>query len=170
MVKLVFLCRRRPDVSHERYAAMLLDDHVPLALRHHPAMRRYVVHIVDEASPGAPPLDSIGVLWFDSLDDYRARLYDSPEGERIIGRDVARFLGGADAYATTERLPAPAAVDTIAGVPAGVDAWRDRVGTVVARRLSPTGPDYVGFAELDGWPTTMPAGAHAYRVRRHVAR
>src|SRR5262249_17976163 len=52
----------------------------------------------------APPLDSIGELWFDSLADYRERLYDSPEGARIIAADVAGFLGAADAYVVTEHV------------------------------------------------------------------
>jgi len=109
MVKLVFLCRRRPDLTHERYAELLLRGHVPLALRHHPTLRRYVVNIVEDTRGPAPPLDSIGELWFDSLADYRERLYDSPAGADIIARDVARFMGTAAAYLTTEhvhRMPA----------------------------------------------------------------
>src|SRR5439155_17365058 len=87
MVKLVFLCRRRPDITHERYAELLLRGHVPLALRHHPTLRRYVVNIVEDTRGPAPPLDSIGELWFDTLADYRERLYDSPAGAGIIARD-----------------------------------------------------------------------------------
>ena len=102
MVKLIFLCRRRPDISHERYAELLLQGHVPIALRHHPTMRRYTVNIVERGPDAEAQLDSIGELSFDSLADFHQRLYDSPEGERIVGRDVAGFMGGAEAYATTE--------------------------------------------------------------------
>ena len=111
VVKLFFFCGRRSDVTHEVYVDRLLGAHVPIALRHHPTLRRYTVNIVDESSPNSPPLDSIGELSFDSLVDYRERLYDSPEGERIVARDVAGFLGSATAYATTEivqRTPPPA--------------------------------------------------------------
>ncbi len=101
MVTLVFLCRRRPDLTHARYAELLLGGHVPLALRHHPTLRGYVVNVVETTPPGAPELDSIGALTFDRLEDFHERLYDSPQGERIIARDVARFMGGADAYVTT---------------------------------------------------------------------
>jgi len=104
MVKLVFLCRRRPELTHEAYVARLLDGHVPLALRHHPTLRRYVVNVVDTTRGPVPPLDSIGELWFDSLDDYRTRLYDSPAGERAIAADVATFLAAADAYVTVEHV------------------------------------------------------------------
>jgi uncharacterized protein (TIGR02118 family) len=104
MVKLIFLCRRRADISHEQYAERLLRDHVPLALTHHPTLRRYVVNIVDHSPDGFAPLDSIGELWFDSLADFRERLYDSDEGRRIVEADVRRFMGGADAYATTEHV------------------------------------------------------------------
>lgn len=102
MVKLIFLCTRRPDITHERYAELLLDGHVPLALKHHPTLRRYTVNIVERAPDGEAALDSIGELSFDTLADFRERLYDSPEGEKIVHRDVAGFMGGAHAYATRE--------------------------------------------------------------------
>ena len=102
MVKLFFFCRRRADIAHEQYVELLLTGHVPLALKHHPTMRRYVVNIVEQAMEGSPGLDSIGILSFETLADYRERLCDSAAGERIIARDVARFMGGADAYATRE--------------------------------------------------------------------
>ncbi len=113
MVKLIFLCRRRPDIDHARYTELLLKEHVPIALKHHPMMRKYVINIVEECGRGAEELDSVGELSFPSLADFRERLYDSPEGERIVHRDVARFMGSAHAYATTEhvhknaRAPAP---------------------------------------------------------------
>jgi len=109
MVKLVFLCRRRHDISHELYARRLLADHVPIALRHHPALRKYVVNIVDAGPAGVLALDSIGELSFDTLADYHDRLYDSPEGQRIVHADVARFMGGATAYVMREHAtPLPA--------------------------------------------------------------
>jgi uncharacterized protein (TIGR02118 family) len=129
MVKLVFLCRRRFDVSHERYVELLLEGHVPLALRHHPTLRRYVVNVVEATRGPAPPLDSIGELWFDSLADWRERLYDSPEGERAIAHDVAGFLGGADAYVTTEHVQrAPSAAP-----PTGVRTPGDKLFACLIR-------------------------------------
>ncbi len=100
MVKMIFLCRRRPELTRERYAELILRGHVPLALKHHPTMRRYAVNVVEGEVEGR--LDSIAALSFDSLADYLERLYDSPEGREIIGRDVEGFLGGAAAYATHE--------------------------------------------------------------------
>ena len=104
MVKLIFLCRRRPDITHDAYVARLLAGHVPLALRHHPTMRGYVVNVVEETGAGLEPIDSIGELTFDSLADYAERLYDSPAGRAAIERDVAGFLGRVDAYVTTEHV------------------------------------------------------------------
>src|SRR4030095_6447592 len=98
--KLVFLCRRRPDITHARYVELLLGGHVPLALAHHQSMRRYVVNNVEETRGGGPALDSIGALWFGSLADFRERLCDSETGERLIARDVARLIGGAAACVT----------------------------------------------------------------------
>lgn len=115
MVKIFFFCERRSGLSHEEYAEMVLRDHVPLALRHHPTMRKYVVNVVDHVPSGEPRYDSIAELSFDSIDDYRDRLYDSAAGEDAVRRDVMRFLGGAHAYATTEHIH----LDTRAPAPLG---------------------------------------------------
>jgi len=103
MLKIIFLCRRRPDITREQYAAFVLEGHAPLALKHHPTLLRYVINIAEGTPPGGPEIDSLPALYFASLEDFRERLYDSPEGQEIIRRDVARFMtGGADTYATTE--------------------------------------------------------------------
>src|SRR5207245_8044899 len=102
--KLVFLCRRASDLTHGRYVERVLGGHVPLAPRHHPPLRRYVVNVVEDTRRPAPPLDSIGELWFDTLADYRERLYDSPAGAGIIARDVAGFLGSTGTYVTTDHV------------------------------------------------------------------
>ncbi len=104
MVKLIFLCRRRPDLTRDQYAERLLGGHVPLALRHHPAMQGYVVNIVESGHAALDEVDSIGELWFASLADYQDRLYDSADGRAAIERDVAGFLGGAEAYVTTPHV------------------------------------------------------------------
>ena len=93
MVKLIFLCRRRPDITHERYSELLLSGHVAIALKHHPMMRHYLVNIVEQSPAGWDARDSIGELSFDSLDDFHDRLYDSPAGRQIGERDVAGFMG-----------------------------------------------------------------------------
>jgi hypothetical protein len=104
MVKLIFLCRRKPELSHAQYVERLLGGHVPLAIRHHPTMTKYVVNIVADSPAGEVELDSIGELSFASLDDFRTRLYDSEEGRKVIDRDVACFLGSASAYLVAEHV------------------------------------------------------------------
>ena len=87
MRKMIFLCRRRPDIDHATYANHLLDRHVPLALKHHPAMQHYRVNIVDEKRIArSANLDSIGELFFASVEDYQTRLYDSGQGRRPYKR------------------------------------------------------------------------------------
>jgi uncharacterized protein (TIGR02118 family) len=169
MVHLVFLCRRRPDITHADYTTRLLEGHVPLALEHHPMMRRYIVNVVERSHGDAPALDSVGELWFDSLADYEARLYDSPEGRRIIAADVARFMGGADAFVVDdEPRERPAACRRLgersAGtklIACGPDAGRLRAATTgagaravggrVTRRLSPDAPPFpaIGAVYVD---------------------
>ena len=93
MVKLIFLCRRRPDITHDRYAALLLGGHVPIALRHHPTMQRYTVNIVEQSPVELDPLDSIGELSFATLADFRERIFLERVEVRleleIAGRDLA---------------------------------------------------------------------------------
>jgi len=103
--KLIFLCHRRPDLSRETYAQRVLQDHVPLALQHHPTLRRYVVHLAEGTPPEGDEIDSLPCLHFDTLEDFTQRLYSSEEGEQIITRDTRRFLGQpAAVYATTEHI------------------------------------------------------------------
>jgi uncharacterized protein (TIGR02118 family) len=110
MLKICFLCRRRPEITHEQYAAFVLEGHAPLALKHHPTLLRYVINMAEGTPPDAPEIDSLPALYFASLEDFRERLYDSPEGQAIIRRDVARFMtGGADTYVTTEYVQSKSA-------------------------------------------------------------
>jgi len=98
VVRLWFLCSRRAELSHAQYAAHLVEKHAPLALRHHHALRGYALNVVEAAADGAAPIDSLNVLEYEALEDFTARNYDSPEGERIVSEDHARFLGGALGY------------------------------------------------------------------------
>lgn len=127
MLKICFLCRRRPEITREQYAAFVLEGHAPLALKHHPTLLRYVINIAEGTPPGGPEIDSLPALYFASLEDFRERLYDSPEGEEIVRRDVARFMtGGADAYATTEyvqRKSAPPAAPLGQRSPGAKEIW-----------------------------------------------
>jgi uncharacterized protein (TIGR02118 family) len=104
VLKVVYPCRRLPELDRAEYARRILEEHVPLAIAHHPGMRHYVVNVVEREPEGTPPVDSFAELWFDSLESYGRDLYDSDEGRRIIGEDVARFLGGAEAYGTREHV------------------------------------------------------------------
>ena len=94
MRKLIFLCHRLPSISHEQYTEQLLRSHIPIALRHHPSMRRYVVNEVTTGFlPGPRELDSVGELSFASLADYRERLYDSDEGRATAAYVIKATAG-----------------------------------------------------------------------------
>lgn len=139
MVKLIFLCRRRPELTPERYADLLLRGHVPLALRHHPTMRGYTVNVVEQVPSGLDPIDSVGQLWFDSLDDFRDRLYDSDDGRAVVERDVAGFMAGAEAYVTTEHVQK----DECARVPLGAPSSSVKMICPLWRRPDMTHEQFV---------------------------
>ncbi len=181
MVKLIFFCRRRSNISHAEYVERLLDGHVPIALRHHPRLRRYTVNIVEDCIGDTAEYDSIGELSFDTMDDFEHRLYDSEKGRAAVERDVRAFMAAADAYATVEHVQ-KAALPTALGRrsegvklicpiqrPGGmthagfVAHWLQRhvplalvhhpglsryVTNVVDRRLSDSGEEWDGIAEL----------------------
>lgn len=103
MIKVVFLVRRADGMSHEDFVRHLLERHVPLALRHHPRLRRYMSSPIIPGTPNEEGFDAVAELYFDSLEDFREGLYDSAEGERIIAEDVVRFCGpGTRMYITEE--------------------------------------------------------------------
>src|SRR5262245_42067645 len=79
VIEIFFLGQRRAGLSHAEYRAHLLERHAPLALAHHASLRGYGLYVVDEALDGAPALDSVNALAFDSLPDFETRLYDSAE-------------------------------------------------------------------------------------------
>ena len=108
MVKLVFLCRRRPDLDHARYVDLLLRGHVPLALRHHPGLHKYVTNVVEARLGDGPDWDGIAELHFPSAEAMRTGFFDSRDGERIIREDMPRFIGltwGYDVGEYVARVP-----------------------------------------------------------------
>jgi hypothetical protein len=193
VVRLYFLCARRAELTHAQYAAHLLERHAPLALRHHAPLRGYVLNVVDEALDGAEPIDSVNALEYDALADFETRNYDSPEGERIVTEDHARFLGGAAGYATGATtfasLRGPARVKWICALRSSAGLAVELVPEILAahpklaqlvlarveRKLYPTGRDWDAFLEL-GFADEVAAPAHpfdsydcALSLRRRVA-
>jgi len=89
----VSFVRRAPGLTHAQFADHWTTVHAPLARQHHPGICRYVQNVVVETlTPGAPDVDGIAELGFASLDDLRARMYDSPAGQAAITADVGTFI------------------------------------------------------------------------------
>jgi hypothetical protein len=123
VLRLFFLCTRRAELSHAAYLEHLLVRHAPLALRHHARLRGYVQNLVVAAQDGAAELDSINALDYDSLEDFSANAYDSPEGERLLSEDHARFLGAASGYAARMQLRLDAQAAVAPGAPTPGTQW-----------------------------------------------
>ena len=104
MVKLVFCCRRRPELGREEFQRYWLDRHGPLvrSLRTAlPGMRRYVQsHTLEtpaneliRASRGsAEPYDGITEVWFDDLGSLGATSEEATAAARRLLEDEARFI------------------------------------------------------------------------------
>jgi uncharacterized protein (TIGR02118 family) len=107
-VKLVCPLLRRPDMTHEEFVAHWLGRHVPIARAHHPGMTKYVTNVVDQRlSDTGEPWDGFAELQFEARDSLAEGLFDSPEGERIVRDDIARFIGRTIAYRVAEFVEKP---------------------------------------------------------------
>jgi uncharacterized protein (TIGR02118 family) len=108
MVKLVFCCRRRSDLSFEQFQKRWLEVHGPLVRKLRaqlPQMKRYVQsHTIPgapsemmRASRGAkPPYDGITEVWFDSLEALGASGAEGLDAARQLYEDEAEFIDFAD--------------------------------------------------------------------------
>jgi uncharacterized protein (TIGR02118 family) len=92
MIKLVFVIRRRKDLSPEEFHRYWLEEHAPLArpLLESLGARRYVqTHTLDTDLNGA-----LAEVWWDSLDALAA-VFSSEEGQRAsetLIEDEAKFI------------------------------------------------------------------------------
>lgn len=76
---------------------------MPLALRHHPGMSRYVTNVVElRFGDGGEDWDGFAELHFPSQEALATGLFDSPEGERVVREDIARFIGHTGPYRVAE--------------------------------------------------------------------
>ena len=85
--------RRLPGLTRDEFAAHWNDRHAPLVPVHHPGVARYVQNpVIAPLTADAPEVDGIAQLYFRTAFDLHERFYDSPEGQRVVGEDVARFI------------------------------------------------------------------------------
>jgi uncharacterized protein (TIGR02118 family) len=105
MIKLVFVIRRREDLSREEFHRYWLEEHGPLARRLLKPLgaRRYVqthtlgadLNAALAASRGtSAAYDGLAEVWWDSLDALLA-VFDTTEGQRaneMLIEDEARFI------------------------------------------------------------------------------
>jgi uncharacterized protein (TIGR02118 family) len=92
--KQISFLRRAPEITREEFATHWTDVHAPLARLHHPALWRYTQNVVIRPLRDgmADDVDGIAELTMRLRLDFSERMYDSPEGRRIVGADVRKFL------------------------------------------------------------------------------
>lgn len=77
------------------------DIHVPLALRVHVGMDKYVRNWIVDASRGRPA-GGIAELNFPTLDDMLTRYFDSDRGKEEIMQDISHFVAAGTRFFTSE--------------------------------------------------------------------
>jgi len=104
MVKLVYCCRRRPELSLEDFQKRWFEVHGPLVrkLREQlPSMKRYVQsHLIagEESETlrasrkAAEPYDGITEVWFDRLEDLGPSTDAAVKASIALLEDEAEFL------------------------------------------------------------------------------
>jgi len=104
MVKLVYCCRRKPEMSLEEFQERWLSVHGPLVRRlrkQMPSMKRYVQshlipgdgsEVLRSSRGAAEPYDGITEVWFDALEDLGANTPEAVDASMQLLRDEAEFL------------------------------------------------------------------------------
>jgi hypothetical protein len=84
---------RAPFLTHDQWNAHWRDNHSKIHVASSPGTCHYEQYPVDSVlTPGAPALDGIGWLSFDSAQSWETGLFDGERGQQAIFEDVARFL------------------------------------------------------------------------------
>jgi uncharacterized protein (TIGR02118 family) len=93
-VKQVTFLRRASGMDRAQFAHHWSTVHAPLARVHHPALWRYRQSVViSPLLPSTPDdVDGVAELGMRLRLDFAERMYDSTEGQRIVGADVRTFL------------------------------------------------------------------------------
>ena len=90
MLKFVVVLYRRPDISAERFHAILRDEHGPMAERL-PGLRRYVQnHVAADPNRRHPGWDAVIELYWDDWESMEAA-WRTPEGEASTNH-LAEFV------------------------------------------------------------------------------
>lgn len=104
MIKLVFCCRRKPEMTLEEFQTRWLDVHGPLVQRLReklPMMKRYVQsHTVpgplnDGLREGRGTMegyDGITEVWFDSIEGMAGQSEEALAASQALFEDEAKFL------------------------------------------------------------------------------
>jgi uncharacterized protein (TIGR02118 family) len=104
MIKLIFVLRRRPDLTREQFQTYWREHHAPLVRSHAEVLgiRRYVqvhtlpdeLHAALRGSRAAPDAyDGVAELWFDSLEALGAAGTDEGRAAALaLLEDERRFI------------------------------------------------------------------------------
>jgi len=93
MYHVVFLVKRRPDLSPEAFARYWIEEHTPFTARV-PGVRAYRCYPAAGPPEGEAPFDGVAVLSFDDEAAYRAA---------VASAEFAAAIGDAPNFQDTER-------------------------------------------------------------------
>jgi uncharacterized protein (TIGR02118 family) len=103
MIKRITLAKRRPDMSHEEFAAYWLGPHVEIA-RGIPRALGYVINVADDADVAG--WDGVAEMWFESRKDAEEAFQSEPIASALAD-DRPKFLGEYRVFLTEEHVITP---------------------------------------------------------------
>tara|TARA_R110000772_G_scaffold35451_2_gene85418 strand:- start:18 stop:335 length:318 start_codon:yes stop_codon:yes gene_type:complete len=89
MFKIIFLVKKRSDMSRKAYQAYSTNTHGPLTCGL-PGLKKYVINYAQPSDSGDPLFDGMVELWFDNLSDFE-RALASDQGQKALA-DQQNFL------------------------------------------------------------------------------
>jgi hypothetical protein len=103
-IKYISLCSFHDDLPASA-AKRSWKQHVPLAVKVHVGVSKYVRNWVEEPLSGdSTPVNGVVEMHFATMDDLEQRWFDSDRGRDEIIQDVGHFLKGAQRMFTTEYI------------------------------------------------------------------
>jgi uncharacterized protein (TIGR02118 family) len=92
-VKMVSFMRRAEGISHEQFVRHWIENHTPLACKHHVGLWNYTQNAVRRAyTPGGTAIDGIAELQFRTRTSFENEFFDDDDGRAVIMTDVKRFM------------------------------------------------------------------------------
>lgn len=100
MIKQVFVMKRKPGMSFEKFKKYYLEVHAPLVKNSFPEIRKYVVNLALQRDKETP-YDAITEIYWDDFETI-VKIAKSDTYKNVIRPDEEKFAGSVEVILTEE--------------------------------------------------------------------